>query len=111
MANKQDESIYIQYVCPAIHPSRCGKYSILISSLLLEKHKYQNTFFFDDNSEITDDIVSELNEVAERITTEISWKTGDILMVDNTRIMHGRRAFYDTQRDIYLRLSSPAFPF
>jgi alpha-ketoglutarate-dependent taurine dioxygenase len=75
------------------------------------KHRYQNTVFFDDDSEITDDIVAELNEVAERITTEISWQTGDILMVDNTRIRHGRRAFSDTQRDIYVRLCSPAFAF
>jgi alpha-ketoglutarate-dependent taurine dioxygenase len=52
-----------------------------------------------------------LNEIADKITTKIPWKKGDILMVDNTRIMHGRRAFSDNQRDIYLRLCSPAFPF
>ena len=107
----EDESIDLQYICPAIHLSRCGKYRIFINSLLAVKHGAPNAVCFDDNSEITDDIVSELNEVAERITTEISWKRGDILMVDNTRIMHGRRAFSDTQRDIYLRLCSPAFPF
>ncbi|MEG3910985.1 TauD/TfdA family dioxygenase [Microcoleus sp. w2-18bC1] len=106
-----DKSIDLQYICPAIHPSRCGKYPTFISSLLPAKHRYKNTVFFEDNSEITDDIVSELNEVADRITTEISWQAGDILMVDNTRIMHGRRAFSDHQRDIYLRLCSPAFPF
>ena len=55
--------------------------------------------------------MSELNEIAERITIEISWQKGDILMIDNTRIMHGRRAFYDDQRDIYTRLCFPAFPF
>ncbi len=107
----EDESINLQYICPAVHPSRCGKYPTFINSLLPAKHRYQNTVYFEDDSEITDDIVSELNEVAERITTEISWKEGDILMVDNTRIMHGRRAFSDNQRDIYLRLCSPAFPF
>jgi alpha-ketoglutarate-dependent taurine dioxygenase len=107
----EDESIHIQFICPAIHPSRCGKYPTFINSLLAAKHRNPNTPCFDDDSEITDDIVSELNKVAERITTEISWQTGDILMVDNTRIMHGRRAFSDTQRDIYLRLCSPAFPF
>ena len=51
-----------------------------------------------------------LNEIAERITAEINWQKGDILMVDNTRIMHGRRAFMDDKRDIYIRLCSPAFP-
>jgi alpha-ketoglutarate-dependent taurine dioxygenase len=107
----EDESIDLQYICPAVHLSRCGKYPTFINSLLPAKHRYQNTLSFDDDSEITDDIVSELNEVAERITTEISWKIGDILMVDNTRIMHGRRAFSDNQRDIYVRLCSPGFPF
>ncbi len=32
-------------------------------------------------------------------------------MIDNTRILHGRRAFADDQRDIYIRLCSPAFSF
>ena len=56
-------------------------------------------------------VVSEVNKNAEKITTEISWKKGDILMVNNTIIMHGRRAFADNKRDIYLRLCSPAFTF
>jgi alpha-ketoglutarate-dependent taurine dioxygenase len=111
MQINEDESIDLQYICPAIHLSRCGKYQTFINSLLPAKHRYKNRLCFDDDSEITDDIVSELNEIAEKITTEISWNKGDILMVDNTRIMHGRRAFSDNQRDIYLRLCSPAFPF
>ena len=111
MQINEDESIDLQYICPAIHLSRCGKYQTFINSLLPAKHRYKNRLCFDDDSEITDDIVSELHEIAEKITTEISWKKGDILMVDNTRIMHGRRAFSDNQRDIYLRLCSPAFPF
>lgn len=106
----EDESIDLQYICPAVHQSRCGKYPTFISSLLPGKHKYKNAIFFDDDSEITDDIVSEITEAAERITTEISWQIGDILMVDNTRMMHGRRAFSDNRREIYLRLCSPAFP-
>ncbi len=107
----EDESIHLEYICPAIHPSRCGRYMVFINSLLPAKHIAPNSVLFDDNSEIADDLVSELNEIADKITTKIPWKKGDILMVDNTRIMHGRRAFSDNQRDIYLRLCSPAFPF
>ncbi|MBD2384200.1 hypothetical protein [Cylindrospermum sp. FACHB-282] len=29
----------------------------------------------------------------------------------NTRILHGRRAFTDVQRDIYIRLGVPGFAF
>lgn len=84
---------------------------VFINSLLPAKHRAANSVFFDDDSEIPDDIIAELNEIADKITMKISWQKGEIMMVDNTRIMHGRRAFSDNQRDIYLRLCSPAFLF
>jgi alpha-ketoglutarate-dependent taurine dioxygenase len=105
----EDESIDIGYICSAIHPSSCGEYTIFINSLLPAKSISPNSVSFDGNSEIPDEIMLELNAIAEKITVEIDWKKGDILMVDNTRIMHGRRAFVDNKRDIYLRLCSPAF--
>ncbi|MGF1933499.1 MAG: TauD/TfdA family dioxygenase [Nostoc sp. ChiQUE02] len=43
------------------------------------------------------------------MTTEISWQKGDILIIDNTKILHVRRSFADDQRDIYIRLYFPAF--
>jgi alpha-ketoglutarate-dependent taurine dioxygenase len=107
----EDESIELQYICPVIHPSRCGNYKVFINSLLPAKHMAPGSVRFDDDSEIPDDVVSEIAEIAEKMTIEISWQKGDILMVDNTRIMHGRRAFSDELRDIYLRLCSPVFEF
>ncbi|MDZ8079099.1 MAG: TauD/TfdA family dioxygenase [Nostoc sp. DcaGUA01] len=106
-----DQSILLEYICPGIIPSRCGKYQVFINSLLPTKQLSPKILKFEDNSEIPDEVMSELNEIAEKITTEISWQKGDILMIDNTRILHGRRAFADDQRDIYIRLCSPAFPF
>ncbi|WP_341525999.1 TauD/TfdA family dioxygenase [Nostoc sp. UHCC 0302] len=107
----EDQSIQLEYIAPAIIPSRCGNYQVFINSLLPTMQLSPDVLTFDDDSKIPDDVVSELNEIAEIITTEISWQKGDILMVDNTRIMHGRRAFADDLRDIYIRLCSPAFPF
>ncbi|MBD2681859.1 MULTISPECIES: TauD/TfdA family dioxygenase [Nostoc] len=106
-----DQSIMLEYICPAIIPSRCGKYQVFINSLLPTKQLSPKILNFEDGSEIPDEVMSELNEIAEKITTEISWQKGDILMIDNTRILHGRRAFSDNQRDIYIRLCSPAFSF
>ena len=107
----EDESIKRQFVTSAIHKSRTGQDYVFINSLLAAKNLNPKHVCFDDDSEITDEIMSELNEIAERITIEISWQKGDIMMIDNTRIMHGRRAFEDEQRDIYIRLCSPSFPF
>ncbi|MEH2455285.1 TauD/TfdA family dioxygenase [Nostoc sp.] len=106
-----DQSILLEYIFSAIIPSRCGKYQVFINSLLPTKQLSQKILKFEDDSEIPEEVVSELNEIAEKITTEISWQKGDILMIDNTRILHGRRAFADDQRDIYIRLCSPAFSF
>lgn len=107
----EDESIDVHYICSAIHPSRSGESMIFINSLLPAKAISPDVVSFDDGIDINEETMSELNEIAEKITVEINWQKGDILMVDNTRIMHGRRAFVDDKRDIYIRMCSPAFPY
>ncbi len=106
----EDESIDICYLCQAIHPGRNGEDMIFINSLLPAMVFSPESLSFDDDSDIDSETMSKLNEIAEKVTVEINWQKGDILMVDNTRIMHGRRAFEDDKRDIYIRLCSPAFP-
>ncbi|SRR5579883_14911 len=107
----EDESIDIHYICSAIHPNRSGESMVFINSLLPAKNMSPNSVAFDDGSEIDNEVMLELNEIAAKIAVKICWEKGDILMVDNTRIMHGRRAFVDNTRDIYLRLCSPSFSY
>ncbi|WP_413173057.1 TauD/TfdA family dioxygenase [Anabaena azotica] len=107
----EDQSILLEYICPVVIPSRCGKYQVFINSLLPTMQLNPDVLRFDDDSPIPDELMKELTEIAEKITTNISWQKGDILMIDNTRIMHGRRAFTDEKRDIYIRLCSPNFQF
>ncbi len=70
-----------------------------------------NIIKFEDDADIPEEVMSEINEIAQKITTEIAWQQGDILMIDNTRVLHGRRAFSDEKREIYIRLCAPAFSF
>ncbi|OUL26770.1 taurine catabolism dioxygenase TauD [Nostoc sp. T09] len=107
----KDKSIVAEYLCPATIPSKCGNYQVFINSLLPTKQLYPNIIKFEDDSDIPKEVMSEVNEIAERITTEIAWQKGDILMIDNTRVLHGRRAFSDENREIYIRLCAPAFAF
>ena len=111
LAINKDESIDIHYICSAIQHSMYENHSVFISSLLPAKSMYSESVSFDDGSEIDAKIMCELNDIAEKITTEICWEKGDVLMIDNTRIMHGRRAFVDDKRDIYIRLCSPSFSY
>lgn len=107
----EDKSIITEYITSAIIPSKCGNYQVFINSLLPAKQLYPDVIKFDDDSDISEEVMSEVNAIAEKITTEISWQKGDILMIDNTRVLHGRRAFSDEKREIYIRLCAPAFSF
>lgn len=107
----EDGSIDANYICPAVYPSRSNDYTVFINSLLPAKALIPNDVCFDDGSNISDDVMAELNGIADSITEKVCWQKGDILMLDNTRIMHGRRSFTDPNRDIYVRLCSPSFPF
>lgn len=111
-----DQSITTNYVTSAITESRCGKYKVFINNILPvveQELKGSNSSLvrFEDDSKIPDEIVSEIKAVTDKLTYLVSWQTGDIVMVDNTRLMHGRKSFSDDQRDIYVRLCEANFIF
>lgn len=49
-------------------------------------------------------LVEEINQVVERHTVEVSWQQGDVLMLDNLKVMHGRREARDKNRSILIRM-------
>ncbi|GAB1539904.1 TauD/TfdA family dioxygenase [Scytonema sp. NUACC21] len=60
---------------------------------------------FEDGSLIPDVVIDEINTIMDRLTGVIPWQSGDMVMIDNSRFLHGRRAFQDTRRQIYSHLS------
>lgn len=46
-----------------------------------------------------------MESLCEELTVNIDWEQGDILLIDNTRVMHGRREIEDTERLIFNALS------
>ena len=46
----------------------------------------------------------EVHAVAEQHTLDVPWEPGMVAVVDNLRVMHGRRAYQDRGRDIIMRL-------
>ena len=53
---------------------------------------------------ISADVVQAVEECAEKLTVGMDWQRGDIVLLDNSRVMHGRRAIVDPQRRILVRL-------
>jgi alpha-ketoglutarate-dependent taurine dioxygenase len=107
--DKDTQSITTEYVYPAIVKTRWGDEEAFLNSILIvEWHEAaggkDSIVRLEDNSRIPDDVLLELQEVTERLTQLISWQRGDILMLDNTRMLHGRRPFFDQQRELYTRM-------
>lgn len=50
---------------------------------------------FDDGSEVPENLVNAVNKICEKATAAIKWQAKDIVMVDNTRFLHGRNYIED----------------
>ncbi|MFG1675332.1 TauD/TfdA family dioxygenase [Micromonospora sp. NPDC049282] len=50
------------------------------------------------------EVLSAVALVAEELTVPVPWQPGDVVIVNNTRVMHGRRGFADPARRILVRM-------
>lgn len=55
---------------------------------------------------VPEDIIEETYQVTNKHLIKILWQKGDLLLIDNTRVMHGREAFTDMNRRILVRYSA-----
>jgi alpha-ketoglutarate-dependent taurine dioxygenase len=106
----RDRSVVTEYEATACRNSRYGFRRAFINNVLTmtwwERHGVRSRIVrLDDGAAIPDEVLDELREIEAAITMPVSWQPQDIVMVDNTRYMHGRRAFADSGREIYVRLS------
>ena len=73
------------------------------NALLGPSHNYEPPVYtLEDGSVVTPEEIEDLRDVAEACTAEINWQDGDVAVIDNTRVMHGRRAIKDQDRQLYI---------
>jgi alpha-ketoglutarate-dependent taurine dioxygenase len=53
-------------------------------------------------------VIKEILAINQRCAVALPWSAGDVVMVDNTRVLHGRLA-YSGERNVYVRLGERAF--
>jgi alpha-ketoglutarate-dependent taurine dioxygenase len=111
--DRETQSITTEYIYPAVIKSQWGREDVFINNIL--PVEWQETrgikgsiVRLEDGSRIPDDVLLEIKDVIDKMTQNVSWKAGDIMMIDNTRILHGRRAFSDQRREIYTRMCKSA---
>lgn len=64
---------------------------------------------FEDGSSIPQHCRWDALDATEQVAVDIEWQPTDIVMIDNKRVMHGRRAFEDPDRKVAAMLSMPNF--
>jgi len=68
---------------------------------------------FEDGSVIPEALVEAVKSVSDRLTAAVAWQRGDLLMLDNSRFMHGRTAVQDPSERLiasyfgYLKFAPP----
>ena len=60
---------------------------------------------YGNDDPIPSEKLKRMEVLCEELTHNIDWENGDILLIDNTRVMHGRRKIEDTERLIFNALS------
>jgi len=99
-----------EYVHPAVIKSRWGNHLVFINSALIvywqEEILGRDTSIvrLEDGSKLPKQLIDEVVAAQKRLIIPMAWDRGDFAVVDNTRAMHGRRAFTDTSREILLRM-------
>jgi hypothetical protein len=67
--------------------------------LLFARFKQNRRDFplLDDGEPVPEPWLQAIKATADRLTTPVVWQRGDLLMLDNTRFMHGRTAITDVR--------------
>lgn len=77
------------------------------NAILGPSHNYEPpTYAFADGEVVGADEIEEIRAIAEDCTHEINWQDGDVAVIDNTRVMHGRRAIVDAERQLFIGMGA-----
>lgn len=103
--------LMVKYITPAIRKSRLyQKEAFVNSAIQFFPNKRFHSLIYDETGEKLDaGMMGELLELAGECTYAHRWQAGDLVMIDNTRVLHGRREFQDSRRTIKTRMSMANF--
>ncbi|HCR86238.1 MAG TPA: hypothetical protein DIV86_06130 [Alphaproteobacteria bacterium] len=99
----QHEELHLFYTTSAITKSRSGKKVFATAILAHLPHithpeyinkttysKPSNRVYFGDGEELSDQVVNQLIDIYDQIIYPHRWQERDVVVVDNTRYLHGR---------------------
>ncbi len=90
------------YTVPVLHKPNFSKENAFANFLLFARFtkKFRDFPTFEDGSEISDEICSAIKKITDELQVDVCWQDGDLLMLDNSRFMHGRHSVKDPARRV-----------
>jgi alpha-ketoglutarate-dependent taurine dioxygenase len=106
----QDGSLSTNFLKSAVVKPKYSDEPAFVNSILIqlwqeeELGRMSSLIRIENGSKIPAEIINEVKQVSDALIVNLPWHSGDLILVDNTRVMHGRRAFDDQRREIYVRM-------
>ena len=98
-----DGSLEYRLIVSPVRPSSLSNGQAFANAILGPSHNYEPPVYtLEDGSNVSGNEIEDLRGIAEASTVEINWQDDDIAVIDNTRIMHGRRAIKDQDRQLFI---------
>jgi alpha-ketoglutarate-dependent taurine dioxygenase len=88
------------------HPSRLGADNLRALVEVFGEDHLPRTAYFGDGAPIPDSTIEAIDGAFRRNIVEFNWAAGDVLLIDNMQVAHGRRA-YQGQRKVVAALLDP----
>lgn len=95
------------FTFPALHKPMFSSDLAFGNFLLFARYTKQNLKFFptfEDGTPVPDELVTAVKKISDKISVPIQWQKSDLLMLDNTRFMHGRNKILDDKNRLILSL-------
>jgi alpha-ketoglutarate-dependent taurine dioxygenase len=109
---RQGEQIFRRFCRPFLHRPLFDDRLVFGNFLLFARFMLNTRAFptFEDGSVIPDEIVEQIKLVSDRLTVAHGWHPGDLLMLDNSRFLHGRNPVPEpAQREIWTQFGFAGF--
>lgn len=94
---RTDKGIWRYFTRPALHRPMFADGLAFGNFLLFARYMNANRNFptFENGEIVPDELMHQIKTTSDAVTLPVQWRTGDVLMVDNTRFMHGRNQILD----------------
>jgi alpha-ketoglutarate-dependent taurine dioxygenase len=105
-----EKTMRTKYLVHAVLPTKWGSHTAYINNLLPVTMQMKmgrgdtSTVWLEDGSPVPDALMEDVGRIQNELIADFNWQAGDFALLDNSRALHGRRAFEDTDREVYLRM-------